>query len=131
MGDREVRDPTPRDIEAEAQACDEGRQADDVREGSEGCSEAREEDCEGFPREGPQGLHLRTLRGTQGMGLGCRPSSMAAWCKCSRRGPATGVGLLSGACGANCSSLYMKKKKKKKKKKVLALIPLLSRQALA
>merc|ERR1719201_1739737 len=100
--DREVRDPTPCDVEAEAQACDEGRQADDVREGSEGCSEAREEDCEGFPREGPQGLHLRTLRGIQGMGLGCRPSSMAAKCKCSRRGPATGVGLLSGACGANC-----------------------------
>merc|ERR1712100_325889 len=67
-----------RDIEAEAQACDEGRQADDVREGSEGCSEAREEDCEGFPREGPQGLHLRTLRGTQGMRVGCRPSFMVA-----------------------------------------------------
>merc|ERR1711900_124560 len=76
--DREVRDPAPRDAEAQAQACDEGGQEDDVREGSEGRSEAREEDREGLPREGPQGLHLRTLRGTQGTGLGCRPSSTAA-----------------------------------------------------
>merc|ERR1712058_130417 len=83
--DREVRDPAPRDVEAQAQACDEGGQEDDVREGNEGRSETREEDREGLPREGPQGLHLRTLRGTQGMGRlpallhGCLEQVLPTW----------------------------------------------------
>ena len=44
-----------------------------------------------------------------GKGLGCWPSFTAVYNKCSRRGPAAGVGLLPSGCGVNGSSSYMKK----------------------
>merc|ERR1719263_2745883 len=52
--DGEVRDPAACDAEAEAQEGHEGWGEDDVRQGGEGGGEAREEGCEGLPRQGPQ-----------------------------------------------------------------------------
>merc|ERR1711939_740258 len=49
----EVHNPAHRDAEAQAQACEEGRQEDDVREFEEG--------REGLRREGAQGFRVRTF----------------------------------------------------------------------
>merc|ERR1712230_207595 len=79
----DVQNPAHRDAEAEAQACDESRQEDDVREFGEGRGEAREEGREGLRRECAQGFRVRTLS----LGLGtqredsstCEQLSTATW----------------------------------------------------
>merc|ERR1711907_855649 len=102
----EFQNPAHRDAEAQAQACEEGREEDDVREGGEGRGEAREEGRESLRREGAQGFRVRTFS----LGLGTLQEdsstyeqlSTATW-SCHGWRVASGCSVVEGVCAA----LYM------------------------